>query len=124
LDLPPKKWTRFSRHQSFILFGRVVVKSGGQAAEHSACPADIDDGIWHVSCGPLTLGRLHDQHRRIEDKSGSLSRHKTVVFPISPAGQSLVEGGLCLPIVVLPDLVWLNGIPQRSCDFRDIPLIP
>jgi putative transposase len=27
----------------------------------------IDDGIWHVSFGPLTRGRLLERHMRIED---------------------------------------------------------
>jgi len=34
------------------------------------------DGIWNVYFGPLTLGRLHERHMRIEDEYGRLNRHK------------------------------------------------
>jgi putative transposase len=37
---------------------------------------DIDDGLWHVDCGPLTLGRLLERHRRIEEASGRLTRRR------------------------------------------------
>lgn len=37
---------------------------------------DIDDGVWNVSFGPLTLGRLLDTHLRIEDTYGRLKRHR------------------------------------------------
>jgi hypothetical protein len=37
---------------------------------------EIDDGIWTVYFGPLTLGRLHERHLRIEDADGRLTRHK------------------------------------------------
>jgi putative transposase len=37
---------------------------------------ELDDGIWHVSFGPLTLGRLLARHRRIEDVYGRLQRHR------------------------------------------------
>jgi putative transposase len=37
---------------------------------------DIDDGVWHVSFGPLTLGRLLERHRRIEDAYGRLKRRR------------------------------------------------
>jgi putative transposase len=35
-----------------------------------------DDGVWHVSCGPLTLGRLRARHMRIEEAEGRLKRHR------------------------------------------------
>jgi putative transposase len=37
---------------------------------------DIDDGVWHVSCGPLQLGRLLERHMRLEDAYGRLTRHQ------------------------------------------------
>jgi putative transposase len=37
---------------------------------------DIDEGIWHVSCGPLTLGRLLARHLRLEDAYGRLKRRR------------------------------------------------
>jgi putative transposase len=37
---------------------------------------EIDDGVWHVSCGPLKLGRLLERHRRIEAAYGRLTRHR------------------------------------------------
>ncbi len=43
---------------------------------------EIDDGIWTVYFGPLTLGRFHERHMRIEDAYGRLTRHK--VSPMSP----------------------------------------
>jgi len=36
---------------------------------------EIDDGIWNVYFGPLKLGRLLEQHMRIEDAYGRLKRH-------------------------------------------------
>ena len=40
------------------------------------------DGIWNVYFGPLRLGRFHEQHMRIEDEYGRLTRLK--VSPMSP----------------------------------------
>jgi putative transposase len=37
---------------------------------------DIDDGVWNVSCGPLTRGRLLERYMRIEDAYGRLTRHR------------------------------------------------
>jgi putative transposase len=37
---------------------------------------DIDDGVWNVYCGPLTLGRRLERHLRIEDAYGRLTRHR------------------------------------------------
>jgi putative transposase len=37
---------------------------------------ESDDGIWNVSCGPLTLGRLRARHMCIEDVYGRLPRHQ------------------------------------------------
>ncbi|HSF30826.1 MAG TPA: hypothetical protein VLK82_10195 [Candidatus Tectomicrobia bacterium] len=37
---------------------------------------DIDDGIWHVSFGSLTLGRLLARLMRIEDAYRKLTRHR------------------------------------------------
>ena len=37
---------------------------------------EIDDGVWHVYFGPLQLGRRLERHRRLEDASGSLNRHR------------------------------------------------
>jgi putative transposase len=36
----------------------------------------VDNQIWNVYFGPLRLGRLSEQHMRIEDAYGSLWRHK------------------------------------------------
>jgi len=36
----------------------------------------VDNQIWNVYFGPLSLGRLSEQHMRIEDEYGSLWRHK------------------------------------------------
>jgi hypothetical protein len=37
---------------------------------------ELDDGLWHVSCGPLTLGRRLERPMRIEDVYGRLQRHR------------------------------------------------
>ena len=37
---------------------------------------EIDDGVWNVDFGPLTLGRLLARHLRIEDAYGRLTRHR------------------------------------------------
>jgi putative transposase len=37
---------------------------------------ELDDGIWNVYFGPLTLGRLLERHMRIEDVYGRLQRHR------------------------------------------------
>jgi putative transposase len=37
---------------------------------------DIDEGIWHVSFGPLTRGRLLERHMRLEDVDGRRTRHR------------------------------------------------
>jgi hypothetical protein len=36
----------------------------------------IDDGLWQVSCGPLTRGRLLERHLRSADVDGRLPRHR------------------------------------------------
>ena len=43
------------------------------AGEYGGLEA-IDEGVWHVSFGPLKLGRLLERHRRIEDAYGRLKR--------------------------------------------------
>jgi putative transposase len=37
---------------------------------------ELDDGVWNVYFGPLTLGRLLERYRRIEDAYGRLKRHR------------------------------------------------
>jgi hypothetical protein len=36
----------------------------------------IDEGLWNVSCGPLTRGRRLNRYMRIEDASGRLERRR------------------------------------------------
>jgi putative transposase len=36
----------------------------------------MDDGVWNVSFGPLTRGRLLERHRRVEDAYGRLKRRR------------------------------------------------
>jgi putative transposase len=36
----------------------------------------IDEGVWNVSFGPLTLGRFLERYRRIEDAYGRLKRRR------------------------------------------------
>jgi hypothetical protein len=37
---------------------------------------DIDEGVWNVDFGPLTLGRLLERHRRIADTYGRRQRRR------------------------------------------------
>jgi putative transposase len=37
---------------------------------------EIDNGVWNVYFGPLKLGRLMEEHMRIEDHFGRLRRHQ------------------------------------------------
>ena len=37
---------------------------------------EIDDRVWNVYFGPLKLGRLFEQHMKIEDAYGRLRRHR------------------------------------------------
>ena len=37
---------------------------------------EIDSGVWNVYFGPLKLGRLLEEHMRIEDQFGRLKRHQ------------------------------------------------
>lgn len=37
---------------------------------------EIDNGVWNVYFGPLTLGRFLERHMRIEDAYGRLTRHR------------------------------------------------
>jgi transposase InsO family protein len=39
---------------------------------------EIDNGIWNVYFGPMKLGRLLEEHMRIEDVYGRLMRHQKV----------------------------------------------
>jgi hypothetical protein len=66
---------------------------------------DIDDGIWNVDFGPLTLGRLLEQHRRIEDHLGTRKRR---LSPMSPD----------FFLADLPD--WSDGRLDGACPARDI----
>jgi putative transposase len=43
---------------------------------------EIDDGVWDVYFGRLKLGRLLEEHSRIEDQFGRLRRHE--VLPMYP----------------------------------------
>ena len=48
----------------------------------------IDDGIWNIDFGPVTLGRLLEQHRRIEDHLGMRKRR------LSPMSRDLFVADL------------------------------
>ncbi len=43
---------------------------------------EIDDGVWDAYFGRLKLGRLLEEHSRIEDRFGRLRRHE--VLPMYP----------------------------------------
>ena len=68
--------------------GRSVSANGGSRWPHQGANVsyprmgdsvgleNIDDGIWHVSCGPLTPGRLRERPMRIEAAYGRLTRRR------------------------------------------------
>jgi putative transposase len=86
----PRPWpaTRPPREDHDRFAGRDVSAHGGlrwhrQWGNVSTCWAgedvgleERDEGVWKVSCGPLTRGRLLARQRRIEDASGRRTRHR------------------------------------------------
>jgi hypothetical protein len=56
------------RHQG----GNVSHVCGGDSVGR----AESDEGVWEVSFGPLTLGRRLERHRRSEEASGRVKRHR------------------------------------------------
>jgi putative transposase len=60
--------------------GRRWNRQGGHVAITRAGDSvgleDIAAGVGNVDCGPLNLGRRLERHRRIEDASGRLQRHR------------------------------------------------
>jgi len=59
-----------------IRWNRQWVNVSTTCAGASVGLEDIDDGVWKVSCGPLTRGRLLERYMRIEDADGRLTRHR------------------------------------------------
>ena len=58
-------------YQPHRLAGPTTTTSASCAPE-SMGAGDIDNGIWNVYFGPLKLGRLLEEHMRIEDANGKL----------------------------------------------------
>lgn len=103
--------TNYPRSLTPLPISRRRIRELARADDHSLQPLDGRrvtlnrkrmvirncDGIWNVYFGSLKLGRLHEQHKRIEDEYDVLNHHKVqpmfpdFLLPISPVGQCFHE---------------------------------
>ncbi len=82
LEYPANFETRYVSANGRIRWNRRWVNVSVPCMGEYVGLEEVDDGIWTVSCGPLKLRRLLEQHLRIEDAHGRLRRHR--VLPMSP----------------------------------------
>lgn len=76
LEYPTHFETRYVSHNGGIRWNCAWVNVSITCAGEYVGLEEIDNGIWNVYFGPLKLGRLSEEHMRIEDAYGSLWRHK------------------------------------------------
>ncbi len=76
LEYPAHFETRYVSHNGGIRWNCAWVNVSITCAGEYVGLEEIDNGIWNVYFGPLKLGRLSEEHMRIEDAYGSLWRHK------------------------------------------------
>ncbi len=76
LEYPAHFETRYVSHNGGIRWNCAWVNVSITCAGEYVGLEEIDNGIWDVYFGPLKLGRLLEEHMRIEDAYGSLWRHK------------------------------------------------
>ncbi len=76
LEYPAHFETRYVSHNGGIRWNCAWVNVSQTCAGEYVGLEEIDNGIWDVYFGPLKLGRLLEEHMRIEDAYGSLWRHK------------------------------------------------
>jgi hypothetical protein len=75
-EYPDRFEGRYVRANGGIRWHRPWVNVSTTCAGAYVGLEEIDDGVWHVSFGPLTLGRLLERHMRSEDAYGRLTRHR------------------------------------------------
>jgi len=56
------------------ILDRTSWREAREYSEPSVAPEEIADGIWNIYFGPLKLGRLLEEHLRIEDAIGRVKR--------------------------------------------------
>ena len=76
LEYPDRFEVRYVSANGGIRWNRPWVNVSTTCAGAYVGLEDIDDGVWKVSCGPLTRGRLLERHMRIEDAYGRFKRHQ------------------------------------------------
>lgn len=76
LEYPAHFETRYVSHNGGIRWNCAWVNVSITCAGEYVGLEEIDNGIWNVYFGPLKLGRLSEEHMRIEDAYGGLWRHK------------------------------------------------
>ena len=76
LEYPAHFETRYVSHNGGIRWNCQWVNVSITCAGEYVGLEEIDNGIWNVYFGPLRLGRLSEEHMRIEDAYGRLWRHR------------------------------------------------
>lgn len=79
LEYPVHYETRYVSHNGGIRWNCDWVNVSITCAGQYVGLEEIDNGIWNVYFGPVKLGRLIEEHMRIEDEPGHLWRHKKKV---------------------------------------------
>ena len=79
LEYPAHYETRYVSHNGGIRWNSDWVNVSITCAGQYVGLEEIDNGIWNVYFGPVKLGRLIEEHMRIEDEPGRLWRHKKKV---------------------------------------------
>jgi transposase InsO family protein len=75
-EYPDRFEVRYVSANGGIRWNRQWVNVSTTCAGEYVGLEEIDDGVWNVYFGPLTLGRLLERHMRIEDAYGRLKRHR------------------------------------------------
>ena len=76
LEYPAQFETRYVSYNGGIRWRSQWINVSITCAGEYVGLQEIDNGIWNVYFGPLKLGRLIEEHMRIEDVYGKLWRHK------------------------------------------------
>lgn len=76
LDYPSHFELRYVSFNGGIRWNRNWVNVSITCAGEYVGLEEVDNGVWNVYFGALKLGRLLEEHMRIEDQYGKLTRHK------------------------------------------------
>ena len=74
LAYPDRFEVRYVSANGGIRWNRPWVNVSHTCAGEYVGLEELEDGVWHVYCGPLKLGRLLERHMKIEDAFGRLKR--------------------------------------------------